>query len=175
MFLPLTVDSQVEQTVVLKHGFRSVDCKFFICYHRAPSRVLFVSKRWLMSHQSVQSQIPNNLGSKNLTGSFISALQALQHTVKWILHLGRNYFWRTSVVDNFQPSTFGLGRKIINDLCPQEIIYRPRVVFFRRRLSAAGAKPESNNRCPMKLGAGSCMCMYVCVCGFGQYLANQGT
>ena len=38
-------------------------------------------------------------------------------------------------------------------------------VSFRRRLSAAGAKPESNNRCPMKLGAGSCMCvcMYVCV------------
>ena len=40
------------------------------------------------------------------------------------------------------------------------------VKFFRRRLSAAGAKPESNNRCPMKIGAGSCMCvcMYVCMC-----------
>ena len=42
-------------------------------------------------------------------------------------------------------------------------------LLFRRRLSA---KPESNNRWKSDLGH---VCMYVCMYGIWNYLANQGT
>ena len=44
--------------------------------------------------------------------------------------------------------------------------------LFRRRLSAEGAKPESNNRWKSELGH---VCRYVCMYGILNYLANQGT
>ena len=44
--------------------------------------------------------------------------------------LGPTDFFRTSVVLNFPLSTFGLGRKIKNDLGPEEIFYRPRVILY---------------------------------------------
>ena len=42
------------------------------------------------------------------------------------------------------------------------------IYLFRRRLSAEGAKPESNNRWKSELG-------HVCMYGIWNYLANQGT
>ena len=54
--------------------------------------------------------------------------------------------------------------------------YLPYVALFRRRLSAEGAKPESNNRWKSDLGH---VCMYVCMWvgmyGIWNYLASQGT
>ena len=44
--------------------------------------------------------------------------------------------------------------------------------LFRRRLSAEGAKPESNNRWKSELGH---VCGYVGGYGIWNYLANQGT
>ena len=44
--------------------------------------------------------------------------------------------------------------------------------LFRRRLSAEGAKPESNNRWKSELGH---VCMWVGMYGIWNYLANQVT
>ena len=40
------------------------------------------------------------------------------------------YFFRTSVIYHFPPSTCGLGRNMLNDLGPKEIFYRPRAVLY---------------------------------------------
>ena len=45
-------------------------------------------------------------------------------------------------------------------------------IYFRRRLSAEGAKPESNNRWKSELGH---VCGWVGMYGIWNYLANQGT
>ena len=46
------------------------------------------------------------------------------------------------------------------------VVGREKMLCFRRRLSAEGAKPESNNRWKSDLGH---VCMWVGICNYGIY------